>query len=138
MLSSRELRQVLDEVMRSIDEDPDAARRLSGVPAPLRFEFTDLRLAFNIAPGRGGHVDWDFAQRAGRRARVRLAMDSEVANRFLQGRENAAIAIARGRLRASAADPDAVLRVFPAVRPLLARYREVVASRYPHLAVDAG
>jgi hypothetical protein len=136
-MSSRELRQILDEVMRGVDGDPEAARRLSGAPAPLRFEFTDLRLALNIAPGAGGHLEWDFAQRADP-ARISLAMDSEVANRFLQGRENAAIAIARGRLRANAADPEAVLRVFPAVRPLFARYREVVASRYPHLAVDAG
>ncbi|HZA57754.1 MAG TPA: hypothetical protein VE523_01050 [Solirubrobacterales bacterium] len=135
-MSSKELRQILDEVMRSIDADPEDARRLSGAPAPLRFEFTDLRLALNIAPGATGHLRWDFAQRAKPKARIRLRMDSEVANRLLQGRENAAIAIARGRLRASAADPGAILRVFPAVLPLFSRYRELVAARYPHLAVS--
>jgi hypothetical protein len=136
-VSAKELRQILDEVMRSIDRDPEAAGRLSGAASPLRFEFTDLRLALNIEPDAGGHVNWNFAQRVTGKARVRLAMDSDVANRFLQGEENAAIAIARGRLRASATDPRAVLTVFPAVRPLFSRYREVVAERYPHLAVGA-
>lgn len=136
-MSSKELRQILDEVMRSLDEDPEDARRLSGAPSPLRFEFTDLRLALNISRAAGGHLRWNFSQRGGDPARVRLSMESDVANRLLQGCENAAIAVARGRLRASADDPAAVLRVFPAVRPLFSRYRELVADRYPHLALDA-
>ena len=136
-MSSKELRQILEEVMRGLDEDPDDARRLSGAPSPLRFEFTDLRLALNISPAVDGHLRWDFSRRSGDPAGLRLSMESEVANRLLQGRENAAIAIARGRLRASTDDPAAVLRVFPAVRPLFSRYRELVADRYPHLAVDA-
>ena len=59
-------------------------------------------------------------------------MESAVANRVFQGRENPAIAIARGRLRTKIEDAGAVLRFFPAAKPLfLPRYREVVAEKYP-------
>jgi hypothetical protein len=63
-------------------------------------------------------------------------MQSDVANRVFQGRENPAIAIARGRLRTSVQDAGAALRFFPAAKPLFSRYREIVAEKYPHLSVD--
>ena len=63
-------------------------------------------------------------------------MDSDFANRLLQGRENPAIAIARGRLRTTVVDAGAALRFFPAAKPLFSRYRAVVAEKYPHLAID--
>ena len=63
-------------------------------------------------------------------------MDSEFANRFLQGRENPAIAIARGKLSTTVTDAGAALRFFPATKPLFAHYRDVVEERYPHLALD--
>ena len=63
-------------------------------------------------------------------------MDGQVANSFLQGRENPAIAIVRGRMHASVGEPATALRFFPAAKSLFARYREVVAERYPHLALD--
>jgi hypothetical protein len=63
-------------------------------------------------------------------------MESAVANRVFQGRENPAIAIARGRLHTRVEDAGAALRFFPAAKPLFSRYRELVSQKYPHLAVD--
>ena len=63
-------------------------------------------------------------------------MESAVANRVFQGRENAAIAIARGRLRTTVQDAGTALRFFPAAKPLFSRYRELISEKYPHLAVD--
>jgi hypothetical protein len=137
MVTSSELRQVLDEVMEQIDADPDDALRLRAAAAPLSFEFTDVKLALNIAPAAAGHLRWSFAQKPGPKSRLRLRMESDFGNRLLQGRENPAIAIARGGLQTSAADPRAMLRLFPAVRPLFVRYRELVAARYPNLAVES-
>ena len=68
--------------------------------------------------------------------KLRLSMDSGFANRLLQGRENPAIAIARGRLRTTVDDAGAALRFFGAAKPLFARYREIVVEKYPHLAID--
>ena len=61
-------------------------------------------------------------------------MTSEVANRYLQGRESLAIAIARGRVRVSG-EAGAALRCLPATRLIAERYRSVVESDYPSLAV---
>ena len=55
----------------------------------------------------------------------------------MQGRENPAIAIARGRLQTTVADPWRAVRLFPAMKPLFAHYRELVSEKYPHLAADA-
>jgi hypothetical protein len=135
-VSAPELREILDEVMKEIDADPDDGSRLRTAAAPLRLEFTDLNLALNISRGDGGHLSWDFKKRSKAKPKLGLKMDSDVANRVLQGRENPAIAIARGRLQTTVVDPGSAVRLFPAVKPLFVRYRELVAEKYPHLAIE--
>jgi hypothetical protein len=137
--SKTELREILDAVLAEIEDDPVEGPRLRAAAAPLRFEFPDLKLVLNIAPDGGGGkhcLRWDFSRRSREQPKLSLSMDSEFANRLLQGRENAAIAIARGRLRTNVDDARAALRFFPAAKPLFARYRELVSEKYPHLAVD--
>ena len=63
-------------------------------------------------------------------------MESAVANRVFQGRENPAIAIAGAGCGPAIEDAGAALRFFPAAKPLFSRYRELVSEKYPHLAVD--
>jgi hypothetical protein len=137
-LTRKELKRILDTILREIDRDPDDGPRLRAAAAPLRIEFPDLKLVLNVRRDDGGRhcVRWDFSQKAKASPRLRLSMDSAVANRVFQGRENPAIAIARGRLRTSIEDPGAALRFFPAAKPLFSRYRELVAEKYPHLAID--
>jgi hypothetical protein len=137
-LTKKELKEILNTVLREIDDDPDDGPRLRAAAAPLRIEFPDLKLAVNVSRDeRGRHcVRWDFSQRTKVQPRLRLRMESAVANRVFQGRESPAIAIARGRLKTSIDDPGAALRFFPAAKPLFSRYRELVAEKYPHLAID--
>lgn len=134
--SAKEFRGVLDTAMRAIDADPDVGPRLRSAAAPLRFEFPDLKLALNVYPDDAGCLRWDFAARAEGDSGLRFTMDSDFANRLLQGRENPAIAIARGRLKTTVSDAGAALSFFVAARPMFARYRAVVVERYPHLAVE--
>jgi hypothetical protein len=136
--SAKELREILDTVLREIDGDPDEGPRLGAAAAPLRFEFPDLKLAVNVRreDGRRHYLRWDFSRRSAVEPKLRLTMESEVANRLFQGRENPAIAIARGRLRTSIEDAGAALRFFPAAKPLFSRYRELVSEKYPHLALE--
>jgi len=137
-LTKKELKDILDTVLRDIDRDPDDGPRLRAAAAPLRLEFPDLKLVVNVSRDDGGRhcLRWNFSQRSKTEPKLRLSMESAVANRVLQGRENPAIAIARGRLRTNVEDAGAALRFFPAAKPLFSRYREVVAEKYPHLAVD--
>jgi hypothetical protein len=135
--SKKEMRKILDEVLSEMDGDMDSSARIRALAAPLRFEFTDLKLVLNIrAREPGGSLRWDFKRRSKSEPKLRLAMSSEVANRVFQGRENPAIAIARGRVRPKVDDPAAALAFFPAARPMFARYRELVAEKYPHLTID--
>jgi hypothetical protein len=137
-LTKKELKEILDTVLREIDGDPDDGPRLRAAAAPLRIEFPDLNLAVNVARDDGGRhcLRWDFSRRSSTHAKLRLSMESTVANRVFQGRENPAIAIARGRLRTNIEDAGAALRFFPAAKPLFSRYRELVSEKYPHLAID--
>jgi hypothetical protein len=137
-LTKKELREILDTILREIDGDPEEGPRMRAVAAPLRLEFPDLKLAVNVRPDDRGKrcLRWDFSRRPGADPKVRLSMESAVANRVFQGRENPAIAIARGRMRTRVEDPGAALRFFPAAKPLFSRYRELVSEKYPHLSVD--
>ncbi len=125
-------------MLREIDADPDDGPRLSAAAAPLRIEFPDLKLVLNVSRAdRGRHcLSWNFSSRSTAGPKLRLSMESAVANRVFQGRENPAIAIARGRLRTRVEDAGAALRFFPAAKPLFSRYRDLVAEKYPHLALD--
>lgn len=134
--SKQELREILDAVMREIDRDPDAGPRLRSAAVPMRLDFTDLKVSLNIfAADQGGALRWDFARKR-TRPKLELKMESAFANRFLQGRENPAIAIVRGRMRATVDDAGAALSFFGAAKPLFSRYRAVVAEKYPHLSID--
>jgi hypothetical protein len=137
-LTKKELKDILDSVLREIDDDPDDGPRLSAAAAPLRIEFPDLKLVLNVSRADGSRhcLSWNFSSRSTAEPKLRLSMESTVANRVFQGRENPAIAIARGRLRTRVEDAGAALRFFPAAKPLFSRYRELVAEKYPHLAVD--
>jgi hypothetical protein len=137
-LTKKELKEILDAVLREIDADPDDGPRLGAAAAPLRIEFPDLKLVLNVSRAdRGRHcLSWNFSSRSATRPKLRLSMESAVANRVFQGRENPAIAIARGRLRTRVEDAGAALRFFPAAKPLFSRYRELVSEKYPHLALD--
>ena len=125
-------------MLREIDADPDEGPRLGAAAAPLRIEFPDLKLVLNLSRAdRGRHcLSWNFSSRPTTSPKLRLSMESAVANRVFQGRENPAIAIARGRLRTRVEDSGAALRFFPAAKPLFSRYRDLVAEKYPHLALD--
>ena len=136
--SSKELREILDGVLRQIDADPEQGPRLRAAAKSLQIEFRDLKLVLNVAPAsEADHcLRWDFSRRSTAHPKLKLSMESEFANRFLQGRENAAIAIARGRLRTTVEDPAVALRFFPAAKPLFERYRDLIAEKYPHLSID--
>ena len=137
-LTKKELKEILDTVLKEIDGDPDAGPRLRAAAAPLRLEFPDLKLAVNVSRSESGKhcLSWNFSTRSRSHPKLKLSMESEVANRVFQGRENPAIAIARGRLRTNVEDAGAALRFFPAAKPLFSRYRELVSQKYPHLSVE--
>jgi hypothetical protein len=134
--SSREFREVMDRIFTMMSEDPEMGPRLRDADVPQRFEFEDLDLVMNIRAGRRGedaNLHWEWTDEVDWSARVRMTMSSETANRYFQGRENVALAIARRRIKAGG-DIRASLALIPITRPIFARYRALVEEEYPHLA----
>ena len=61
-----------------------------------------------------------------------MEMDSEIANRYFQGKENVAMAIARRRIKTSG-NVKKALALIPITKPVYAMYREMLQEEYPHL-----
>ena len=135
-LSEAELRGVLDEVLADVDADTKAGSLLRAAGLQVRFRFPDLGMVLNVAPSDepGHHLRWTFSDQGDWEPKLELVMNSEVANAYLQGRENLAIAIARGRVRASG-DTRCALLYVPALRLVVDSYRRQVRAGHPHLAV---
>lgn len=135
--SEKEFRTVIDEVFTMMSEDPDMGPKLRDADVPQRFEFTDYDLVVNIRaarPGEDGNLYWEWTDDVDWEPRVKMAMSSETANRYFQGKENVAMALARRRIK-SGGDVKAALSLIPITKPIYARYREFLEDQYPHLAV---
>jgi hypothetical protein len=134
--SEKEFRTVIDRVFSMMGEDPDMGPKLRDADVPQRFEFTDLDLVVNIRAARAGeegNLHWEWSDDVDWEPKVRMAMSSETANRYFQGKENVAMALARRRIK-SGGDVKAALSLIPITKPIYARYRALVEDEYPHLA----
>ena len=135
--SEQEFRTVIDRVFSMMSEDPDMGPKLRDADVPQRFEFSDLDLVVNIRAartGEDGNLYWEWSDDVDWEPKVKMAMSSETANRYFQGKENIAMALARRRIK-SGGDVKAALSLIPITKPIYARYREFLETEYPHLAV---
>jgi hypothetical protein len=135
--SPKEFRTVMDRVFSMMSEDPDMGPKLRDADVPQRFEFTDVDLVVNIrAAGQDeeGNLHWEWSDDVDWEPKVKMTMSSETANRYFQGKENVAMALARRRIK-SGGDVKAALSLIPITKPIYARYRDLVEAEYPHLAV---
>ena len=135
--SADEFREVMDRTFDLMSSDPEMGPRLRDAETPQRFEFPDLDLVVNIAgaePGLDGdrHLRWEWTDDVGWEPEVGMKMDSDVANRYFQGKENIAMAIARRRIR-TAGNYKKALELVPVTKPVFAQYRAMCAAEYPHL-----
>jgi len=134
--SPQEFRQVIDRTFTLMSEDPEMGPKLRDADTPQRFEFPDLDLVVNIRAGgaQEANLAWEWSDEIAWEPKVKMTMSSETANRYFQGKENVAIAIARRRIKAGG-DVKAALALIPITKPLFARYREMIGSEYPHLVL---
>ncbi|MDX6666697.1 MAG: hypothetical protein QOK04_77 [Solirubrobacteraceae bacterium] len=131
--STAEFRTVIDRVFSMMSEDPEMGPKLRDADVPQRFEFDDLDLVVNIRAGAGDdNLHWEWTDDVDWEPKVKMKMSSEVANRYFQGKENVAMAIARRRIK-TGGDVRAALSLIPITKPIYARYREMLEEEYPHL-----
>ena len=127
---------MMNRTFALMSEDPEMGPRLREADTPQRFEFTDVNLVVNIRAGHPGepNLAWEWSDDVAWEPKVKMTMSSETANRYFQGKENIAIAIARRRIK-TGGDVKAALAIMPITKPVFGRYREMIASDYPHLEV---
>jgi hypothetical protein len=133
--SSDEFKQVMDRVFGLMSEDPEMGPKLKEADVPQRFEFDDVDLVVNIRAtreGEEGNLTWVWTDEVDWEPRVRMTMSSETANKYFQGRENVAMAIARRKIKAGG-DVKAALSIMPITKPVFERYRAMVEAEFPHL-----
>ena len=137
--SAQEFREVMDKTFSIMSEDPDIGPQLRAADTPQRFEFTDVDMVVNIRAGgpEEPNLAWEWTDDVEWEPKVKMEMSSETANRYFQGKENVAIAIARRRIKAGG-DVKAALQIIPITKPLFARYSEMIARDDPHLQVGGG
>jgi hypothetical protein len=135
--SADECREVMDKVFELMSTDPDIGPKLRDAETPQRFEFPDVDLVVNVAaadPGApDGNLRWSWSDDVDWEPEVQMTMDSDVANRYFQGKENVAMAIARRRIKTSG-NVKKALALIPITKPIYSQYRELIERDYPHLA----
>ena len=135
--SDKEFRTVMDQVFSMMSEDPDMGPKLRDADVPQRFEFTDVDLVVNIRaarPDEDGNLYWEWSDDVDWEPKVKMSMSSDTANRYFQGKENVAMALARRRIK-SGGDVKAALSLIPITKPIYARYSEFLDAEHPHLKV---
>lgn len=135
--SAREFKAVMDRVFAMMDADPVMGPELRDADVPMRYAFEDVDLVVNIraaAAGEDGNLHWEWTDDVDWEPRVKMAMSSETANKYFQGKENVALAIARRRIK-SGGDVKAALALMPVTKPVFAQYRAMLEAEYPHLVV---
>jgi hypothetical protein len=126
----------MDKVFTIMSTDSEMGPQLRDAETPQRFDFPDLDLVVNITNAPevvdGQHLVWEWSDSVDWEYEVEMTMDSDVANRYFQGKENIAMAIARRRIK-TAGNVKKALALLPVTKPVFARYREMVEAEYPHL-----
>jgi hypothetical protein len=134
--SADEFREVMDRVFDLMSTDPEIGPKLREARTPQRFEFPDLDLVCNVTYADdvvdGQNLRWEWSDSVDWEPEVEMKMDSEVANRYFQGKENVAMAIARRRIKTSG-NVRKALTLVPITKPVYAQYRAMLEEEYPHL-----
>ena len=132
--SLEEFVEVMDRVFTMMSEDLDMGPKLRDADTPQRFEFTDFDLVVNVRAGDSGedNLVWTWSDDVAWEPKVRMSMSSETANRYFQGKENVAMAIARRRIKPGG-DVKAALALIPITKPIYARFRSYLDDEHPHL-----
>ena len=125
---------MLDRTFELMSGDPEMGPKLRDADTPQRFEFPDVDLVVNVAGGDEENLHWEWSDDVPWEPEVEMTMDSEIANRYFQGKENIAIALARRRIK-SKGNTKKALALIPVTKPVFAKYRTMIEADYPHLVV---
>jgi hypothetical protein len=133
--SAKEFREVIGRAFELMSTDPDMGPKLREAETPQRWEFPDLELVVNVTAAEddsAGNLRWEWSDDVSWEPEVYMTMDSSIANRYFQGKENIAMAVARRRIKTSG-NVKKALALVPVTKPVFAMYRAMIEKEYPHL-----
>lgn len=137
--SAQEFREVIDRTFELMSTDSTMGPKLRDAETPQRYEFPDLDVVVNITYASdvvdGQHLRWEWSDEVDWDPEVVMKMDSDVANRYFQGEENVALAIARRRIKTSG-NVKKALALLPITKDVFPKYKAMVEAEYPHLLSD--
>jgi hypothetical protein len=138
--SEAEFKKVFEQIFVLMDKHPEVGKNLRDAKAPHKFQITDLGLEFHVtyadaAAAKKGHcLKWQWGE-PDWEPMISLAMTSDVANRFFQGKENVATAVLLGRVKLKG-PMSKILELAPVTRPIHPVYRSWLEEKgYDHLVV---
>ena len=140
--SKKEFIEIMDDLFSMMSTDPSVGPKLAAARVPQRWVFTDFKLVLNVtyadskAAKKGHFLKWVWGDEdCDWNHDVEMKMESEIANRYFQGKENVPLAIARRRIKAGGSVPKA-LKLIPITKPIYRLYREMLEDEgYNHLLV---
>jgi hypothetical protein len=133
--SAEECRDVITRAFELMSSDPDMGPKLRAAETPQRWEFPDLDLVVNVTGAdeeSRENLRWEWSDDIDWEPEVVMTMDSGVANRYFQGKENIAMAVARRRIKTSG-NVKKALALVPVTKPVFKLYRAMLETDYPHL-----
>ena len=134
--NATEFRECMDQVFSMMSTDSDMGPKLREAETPQRFEFPDLDLVVNINAAAevadGNNLVWKWSDDVDWEPEVKMEMNSDVANKYFQGKENVAMAIARRRIKTSG-NVKKALALIPITKPVYEMYRGYLEEEHPDL-----
>src|SRR2546430_16559475 len=119
--SKAEFTEIMDKTFEMMSTDPEMGPKLRDAETPQRFEFPDVDAVVNVTNADGSdpnvNLVWEWSDDVSWTPDVEMTMDSDVANRYFQGKENIAMAIARRRIKTSGNVKNA-LAIIPITKPV--------------------
>jgi hypothetical protein len=127
--SRDEFQRVFDRLFEALSRDPEIGPRLRAAKSPQRYVFPDLGVTLDVRDAdakkaaKGDNLTWIWNEKKLRaKPDVVLSMESDVANRFFQGRENVPLALVKKTIVVTEGDVNKALDLLPILRPFHARW----------------
>jgi hypothetical protein len=133
--SADECREVIGRAFELMSRDPQMGPKLRDAETPQRWAFPDLDLVVNVTSASDDareNLRWEWSDDVDWQPEVEMTMESAIANRYFQGKENIAMAVARRRIKTSG-NVKKALALVPVTKPVFALYRAMLEADYPHL-----
>jgi putative sterol carrier protein len=129
--SIEKMYDVYEEFLKRVLSDPKVGAKLGKAKVKIRFNYTEPEGSILLdltGPGpEGMHGSYKIGDTE-TKADVTLSQSADLAHRFWQGKENAVLALAAGKIKGSGAVQKA-MGLVTAIRPTFSMFKDVLREK---------